>query len=147
MFFISIKGCLLPFGLFKDTEYKSVSVKIMGLQVLLGSCMINLSFQSNYFIQKYIIPFLHITVCITATRHEYICIIYFQVFTTAFPNLWSGIWVTRVVYWNPEGVFRCLPIFSLAFACQTSIFLIHFCNVNMYSVVFCCNLNKQFVIE
>ncbi len=42
-----------------------------------------------------------------------------QVFASAFPNLWSGIWVAKVEVWNPEGVFKCLPIFSLAFGCQT----------------------------
>src|SRR6218665_520557 len=42
-----------------------------------------------------------------------------QVIIAAFPNLWSGIWVSKVVFWNTDGVFKCLPIFALCFACQT----------------------------
>ena len=42
-----------------------------------------------------------------------------QVFFAALPNLVSGVWLTKVVFWNPDGVFKCLPIFSLAFSCQT----------------------------
>ena len=42
-----------------------------------------------------------------------------QVIIAAIPNLMSGVWISKVVFWNPDGIFKCLPIFSLAFSCQT----------------------------
>ena len=32
-------------------------------------------------------------------------------------NLAEGVW-SRVVWWQFGGIFKCLPIFSLAFCCQ-----------------------------
>lgn len=42
-----------------------------------------------------------------------------QVMSAAFPNLWSGLWVTKVELWKTEGVFRCIPIFALSFGCHS----------------------------
>ena len=42
-----------------------------------------------------------------------------QVISSAFTNFWSGVWLSKVVYWNLDGLFKCLPIFALSFACQT----------------------------
>lgn len=62
---------------------------------------------------------------VSAISLGFYCVFVAEVFSAAFPNLWSGVWVTKVVLWNPEGVFKCLPIFSLAFGCQTQLFVMY----------------------
>jgi len=34
-------------------------------------------------------------------------------------KLFSGVWWSDINWWRWEGLLKCLPIFSLAFACQT----------------------------
>ncbi|XP_052833760.1 putative sodium-coupled neutral amino acid transporter 10 [Octopus bimaculoides] len=41
------------------------------------------------------------------------------------PNLWKNDWVVQVRYWRWDGFFQCIPIFSLAFGCQTQLFLLY----------------------
>ncbi|XP_074647829.1 putative sodium-coupled neutral amino acid transporter 10 [Tubulanus polymorphus] len=48
-----------------------------------------------------------------------------QIFGSAFPQIWSGAWINKVNFWRPEGVFRCVPIFALAFGCQTQLFVMY----------------------
>lgn len=48
-----------------------------------------------------------------------------HVISSAFTNFWSGVWLSKVVYWNLDGLFKCLPIFALSFACQTQLFVIY----------------------
>ncbi|XP_019643635.1 PREDICTED: putative sodium-coupled neutral amino acid transporter 10 isoform X2 [Branchiostoma belcheri] len=48
-----------------------------------------------------------------------------EVLMWAIPNLVSGSWIQRVEMWRPAGIFKCLPIFSMAFACQTQLFVLY----------------------
>ncbi|XP_035694467.1 putative sodium-coupled neutral amino acid transporter 10 [Branchiostoma floridae] len=48
-----------------------------------------------------------------------------EVLMWAIPNLVSGAWIQRVEMWRPAGIFQCLPIFSMAFACQTQLFVLY----------------------
>ncbi|XP_066291357.1 putative sodium-coupled neutral amino acid transporter 10 isoform X2 [Branchiostoma lanceolatum] len=48
-----------------------------------------------------------------------------EVLMWAIPNLVSGSWIQRVEMWRPAGIFQCLPIFSMAFACQTQLFVLY----------------------
>lgn len=42
-----------------------------------------------------------------------------QIFWSALPEIIQWAWVTDVNYWRPENLLHSLPIFALAFACQT----------------------------
>ncbi|XP_013417027.1 putative sodium-coupled neutral amino acid transporter 10 [Lingula anatina] len=48
-----------------------------------------------------------------------------EVVLTAFPHLWSGVWVAKVDFWKADGMFQCLPIFSMSLACQTQLFVMY----------------------
>ena len=41
-----------------------------------------------------------------------------QLSSLALPNLSWG-WWGRVTWWDNTGLLKCIPIFALAFACQT----------------------------
>jgi len=48
-----------------------------------------------------------------------------HVVSSAFTNFFSGVWIKKIVYWNPDGLFKCLPIFALSYSCQTQLFIIN----------------------
>nr|XP_039264894.1 uncharacterized protein LOC120340647 isoform X2 [Styela clava] len=40
-------------------------------------------------------------------------------------GLLSWEWISKVNLWRPAGMFQCLPIFSLAYACQCQLFIVY----------------------
>lgn len=48
-----------------------------------------------------------------------------QIFWSALPEIIQWAWVTDVNYWRPENLLHSLPIFALAFACQTQLFALY----------------------
>lgn len=40
-------------------------------------------------------------------------------------GLLNWMWWDDVILWRPAGIFQCLPIFSLAFACQCQLFIVY----------------------
>ncbi|CAG9769376.1 unnamed protein product [Ceutorhynchus assimilis] len=59
-----------------------------------------------------------------ATIGFYICLVV-KIVIDAMPRIFQGDWITEVVFWKPEGVIQCLPIFSMALSCQTQLFEIY----------------------
>ncbi|XP_052263344.1 putative sodium-coupled neutral amino acid transporter 10 isoform X1 [Dreissena polymorpha] len=58
------------------------------------------------------------------------CIMFYTLFCVyvvllSIPNLISGTWYSRVNFWRQEGFFKCFPIFSFAFGCQTQLFIVY----------------------
>ncbi|CAD5114257.1 DgyrCDS3398 [Dimorphilus gyrociliatus] len=51
----------------------------------------------------------------------FVCYIFF----VSFPNLWSSQWTNHVILWQYSGFFKCLPILSLAFGCQSQLFVMY----------------------
>ncbi|ELT91159.1 hypothetical protein CAPTEDRAFT_229032 [Capitella teleta] len=62
---------------------------------------------------------------ISAISLGFYCVFVINVFITAIPNMYAGMWVNSVTLWEWQGAFKCLPIFSLAFACQTQLFVMY----------------------
>ncbi|KAH9520101.1 hypothetical protein Btru_059966 [Bulinus truncatus] len=59
-----------------------------------------------------------------------VCIICYSVFVfyvigQSLPSLVSGDWFTDVHFWRTKGLFRCLPIFSFSFGCQSQLFILY----------------------
>ncbi|XP_063446422.1 putative sodium-coupled neutral amino acid transporter 10 [Mytilus trossulus] len=59
-----------------------------------------------------------------------LCIIFYAVFvvyivTLSLPNLLAANWYSKVYLWKTDGLFKCLPIFSFAFGCQTQLFILY----------------------
>eukprot|EP00795_Rhopilema_esculentum_P009212 gene9212-16888_t len=48
-----------------------------------------------------------------------------EVFIMSLKNIFSGLWTVHVNFWRPEGFFHCLPIISLAFSCQSQVFVMY----------------------
>ncbi|KAJ7372752.1 hypothetical protein OS493_018030 [Desmophyllum pertusum] len=48
-----------------------------------------------------------------------------QIFLRALPRIMEGSWVYNLNYWRPENLLHYLPIFALAFACQTQLFALY----------------------
>ena len=42
-----------------------------------------------------------------------------QILLSALPRILEGSWIYNLNYWRPENLLNYLPIFALAFACQT----------------------------
>lgn len=66
----------------------------------------------------------------TVSKASSLCICFYAVFVCymiflSLPNLLSTKWYNRVVFWKTDGLFKCLPIFSFAFGCQTQLFLLY----------------------
>ncbi|XP_060064162.1 putative sodium-coupled neutral amino acid transporter 10 [Ylistrum balloti] len=66
----------------------------------------------------------------TVSRASTLCILFYgfftvYVFTLSIPNLISGDWIDKVNLWRTDGLFKCLPIFSFAFGCQTQLFIMY----------------------
>ncbi|XP_021342915.1 putative sodium-coupled neutral amino acid transporter 10 isoform X2 [Mizuhopecten yessoensis] len=64
----------------------------------------------------------------TVSRASTLCILFYGLFTVyvfslSIPNLVSGDWINKVNLWRTDGLFKCLPIFSFAFGCQTQLFI------------------------
>ncbi|XP_064628822.1 solute carrier family 38 member 10-like isoform X2 [Lineus longissimus] len=47
------------------------------------------------------------------------------IFFTSLPNIIEGVWLEKIVLWRTEGIFQSLPIFSMAFGCQTQLFVMY----------------------
>ncbi|KAI0221576.1 hypothetical protein LSAT2_027112 [Lamellibrachia satsuma] len=114
--FYVIIGDLGPAIISKMTGLENTSGLRTSLMVILALCVV---------LPLGLLRDLHSLSNVSAISLSFYIIFVAEVCSAALPNLWSGVWVTKVVYWNPEGVFRCLPIFSLAFACQTQLFLMY----------------------
>ncbi|XP_077297380.1 uncharacterized protein LOC143919069 isoform X2 [Arctopsyche grandis] len=54
----------------------------------------------------------------------YFCLV-MKVIAEAAGQTFSGEWMSKVEYWKPDGVLRCLPIFSMSLFCQTQLFEIY----------------------
>lgn len=66
----------------------------------------------------------------TVSRASTFCICFYSVFVLyvmglALPNLKAGNWLEKVNLWRVDGLFKCLPIFSFAFGCQTQLFILY----------------------
>nr|XP_022315271.1 putative sodium-coupled neutral amino acid transporter 10 isoform X2 [Crassostrea virginica] len=66
----------------------------------------------------------------TVSRASTFCICFYSVFVLyviglAIPNLKAGNWFNKVNLWRVDGLFKCLPIFSFAFGCQTQLFILY----------------------
>lgn len=66
----------------------------------------------------------------TVSRASTFCICFYSVFVVyvmglALPNLKAGNWFQNVNLWRVDGLFKCLPIFSFAFGCQTQLFILY----------------------
>ncbi|CAD7078035.1 unnamed protein product [Hermetia illucens] len=57
----------------------------------------------------------------TASVGFYFCLVV-KVMFEAKTHLLSGDWMHHVDYWKPSGILQCLPIFSMALACQMQLF-------------------------
>lgn len=58
------------------------------------------------------------------TRLSILSILFYAVvvvsmFCYSWPSLISLKWIDSIDYWSWENVFQCLPIFAMAFGCQT----------------------------
>nr|KAI8731441.1 putative sodium-coupled neutral amino acid transporter 10 isoform X1 [Biomphalaria glabrata] len=49
----------------------------------------------------------------------------FYVIVQSLPDLVKGDWITDVTLWRTKGLFRCLPIFSFSFGCQSQLFILY----------------------
>lgn len=56
------------------------------------------------------------TVC-TASIGFYVCLV-IKIVLESEEHIISNDWAENVKYWEPSGVLQCLPIFSMALACQ-----------------------------
>ncbi|XP_033738972.1 putative sodium-coupled neutral amino acid transporter 10 isoform X2 [Pecten maximus] len=66
----------------------------------------------------------------TVSRASTLCILFYGLFTVyvfslSIPSLVSGDWINKVNLWRTDGLFKCLPIFSFAFGCQTQLFIMY----------------------
>ncbi|XP_069124766.1 putative sodium-coupled neutral amino acid transporter 10 isoform X2 [Argopecten irradians] len=66
----------------------------------------------------------------TVSRASTLCILFYGLFTVyvfslSIPNLIAGEWINKVNFWRSDGLFKCLPIFSFAFGCQTQLFIMY----------------------
>ncbi|XP_068760838.1 solute carrier family 38 member 10-like [Montipora capricornis] len=48
-----------------------------------------------------------------------------QIFFSALPGILEGSWVYDLNYWRPENLLHSLPIFALAFSCQSQLFALY----------------------
>lgn len=72
-----------------------------------------------------LIPFLKS--CLSQYHHEFTLQSYvhkllrclLQIVFSSFPNLFHTRWMDTLDFWNTENMFQCLPIFAMAFGCQT----------------------------
>lgn len=56
------------------------------------------------------------TVC-TASIGFYVCLV-FKVISESSIQFLNNHWTNHLEYWQPAGLLQCLPIFSMALACQ-----------------------------
>ncbi|KAJ8318147.1 hypothetical protein KUTeg_003238 [Tegillarca granosa] len=66
----------------------------------------------------------------TLSHASTLCILFYSIFVIyvmflATPTLFKGDWLNKVNLWRTEGLFKCLPIFSFAFGCQTQLFILY----------------------
>ncbi|XP_061181707.1 putative sodium-coupled neutral amino acid transporter 10 [Saccostrea echinata] len=66
----------------------------------------------------------------TVSRASTFCICFYSMFVLyvvglSVPNLKAGNWYEKVNFWRVDGLFKCLPIFSFAFGCQTQLFILY----------------------
>ncbi|XP_059174905.1 putative sodium-coupled neutral amino acid transporter 10 isoform X2 [Physella acuta] len=64
------------------------------------------------------------------SRASTVCILCYSVYVVyvlclSMPSLWKGDWISHVYFWRTQGLFRCLPIFSFSFGCQTQLFILY----------------------
>ncbi|XP_059478045.1 putative sodium-coupled neutral amino acid transporter 10 isoform X2 [Neocloeon triangulifer] len=60
----------------------------------------------------------------TASVLFYLCLV-LKVISEATPHLLASDWLEHVNLWRPAGILQCVPIFSMALACQTQVFEIY----------------------
>ncbi|KAF4528647.1 hypothetical protein B566_EDAN017224 [Ephemera danica] len=60
----------------------------------------------------------------TASILFYLCLV-LKVVSEATPHLLAADWLDYVNLWRPAGILQCIPIFSMALACQTQVFEIY----------------------
>ena len=65
-----------------------------------------------------------------------------KVIGLAIPNLKAGNWFNKVNLWRVDGLFKCLPIFSFAFGCQTYVSLFTHV-IYVFEIFFECGIVKQ----
>lgn len=66
----------------------------------------------------------------SVSKASTLCICFYASFVVymvslSLPNLLAANWYSRVHLWKTDGLFKCLPIFSFAFGCQTQLFLLY----------------------
>ncbi|RDD43925.1 putative sodium-coupled neutral amino acid transporter 10 [Trichoplax sp. H2] len=61
---------------------------------------------------------------ISAVSLGFYLIFILQIFLSSLPNLITGA-LTQIHLWKFSGTFHCLPIFLMAFTCQTQLFLVY----------------------
>ncbi|XP_031570569.1 putative sodium-coupled neutral amino acid transporter 10 [Actinia tenebrosa] len=59
---------------------------------------------------------------ISATSLGFYATFVLYVMFSSLPHLLEGTWTKHLNFWRPAGLLQCLPIFSLAFSCQTQLF-------------------------
>ncbi|XP_067935576.1 putative sodium-coupled neutral amino acid transporter 10 isoform X2 [Watersipora subatra] len=52
-------------------------------------------------------------------------VVVLSIFCTSWHNLRRGRWTQEVDFWNTKNIFQCLPIFAMAFGCQTQMFILY----------------------
>nr|XP_006813940.1 PREDICTED: putative sodium-coupled neutral amino acid transporter 10-like [Saccoglossus kowalevskii] len=62
---------------------------------------------------------------ISALSLSFYTVLIAQIVLISFPTLLSFSWVSYARYWRPEGLFKCLSIFALAFVCHTQVFVVY----------------------
>ncbi|XP_055387430.1 putative sodium-coupled neutral amino acid transporter 10 [Condylostylus longicornis] len=57
----------------------------------------------------------------TASIGFYICLV-LKAISESQAHLMANDWHEKVIYWDPDGILQCLPIFSMACSCQMQLF-------------------------
>ncbi|CAL1529393.1 unnamed protein product [Lymnaea stagnalis] len=107
----------------------------------LGPAIISKIFGFGYApgMRTFLIVFLTLTVGLpmallkdlrAVSKASTVCIMFYSVYVIyvlwlSIPSLLKGDWFSHVNFWRTEGLFRCLPIFSFSFGCQTQLFILY----------------------